>query len=73
MQIVSANEAAYESYGLCASEVVPVCRECAERYAQAANALLRSPATCLAAGPVAYLFWTREGRGFSAAALLFHP
>ena len=73
MQIVSANEAAYESYGLCASEVVPVCRECAERYAQAGNALLRSPATCLAAGPVAYLFWTREGRGFSAAALLSTP
>jgi CRISPR-associated protein Csd1 len=61
MQIVSANEAAYESYGLRASLVVPTCHECAERYAQAANALLRSQATCVTAGPLAYIFWTREG------------
>ena len=73
MQIVSANEPAYESYGLCASLIVPICRECAERYAQAANALLRSPATCLAAGPLVFLFWTREGRDFSVATLLFDP
>ncbi len=73
VQIVSANEPAYESYGLRASLVVPICRECAERYAQAANALLRSPATCLVAGPLVILLWTPEGRGFSAAALLFDP
>ena len=73
MQIVSVNEAAYESYGLCASLNVPICRECAERYAQAANALLRSSATCVTAGPVAYIFWTNEGQSPLIGRLLSDP
>ena len=73
MQIVSAAEDAYESYGLSASLVVPICAECAEHYAQAANALLRSRDTRLVVGPLVYLLWTSGGQGFSAARLLSDP
>lgn len=73
MQIVSAAEDAYESYGLSASLVVPICVECAEHYAQAANALLRSRDTRLVVGPLVCLLWTHRGRDSSAARLLSDP
>ena len=40
MTMVSANADAFESYGLKASLIAPVCRDCAERSARAYNALL---------------------------------
>ncbi len=73
MRIVSANETAFESYGLSESLVSPICHECAERYAQAANALLRSPTTCVTVGPLACLFWRAGGSCASVAALLRAP
>jgi CRISPR-associated protein Csd1 len=73
MQVVSANEAAFESYGLSASLVAPVCYPCAERYAQAANALLRDPQSRLIVGSLVYLFWTREQKPLNIVALLSQP
>ena len=73
MQLISANENAFESYGLSASLVAPICHVCAERYAQALNALLRGEQTRLIIGPIAYVFWTREEGTFSPVSLLSSP
>ena len=73
MQIVSANENAFESYGLQASLIAPVCHPCAEHYAQAANALLGDAQTHLRVGPAQFLFWTKGDNGFSPATLLSQP
>lgn len=58
--LVSANVDAFESYGLKASLIAPVCLECAEAYATAANYLLGQEATHLNIGQQSYIFWTRE-------------
>ena len=73
MQLISANENAFESYGLRASLVAPVCHTCAEQYAQALNALLRDEDTHLNVGGAALVFWTRQETGFSPTALLSRP
>lgn len=60
MNLISANESAYESYGLKASQIAPVKVEYAEKYANALNQLLQDEQTHLRLGPVVYVFWTRE-------------
>ena len=40
--LISANADAFESYGLKASQVAPICAECAEKFTNALNALLAS-------------------------------
>ena len=60
MNLISANESAYESYGLKASQIAPVKVEYAEKYANALNQLLKDEQTHLRLGPVVYVFWTRE-------------
>jgi CRISPR-associated protein Csd1 len=71
--LVSANAPAFESYGLKASLIAPVCRDCAERSAKAYNALLEKEDSRLTIGPVAYLFWTRRETGFNIATLFSQP
>lgn len=71
--LISANADAFESYGLESSLIAPTCRDCAERFTQAANALLRDEAGHLNIGPVAYLFWMREQSPFSIVNLLARP
>lgn len=73
MTLVSANAPAFESYGLKASLIAPVCRDCAERSAKAYNALLGKEDSRLNIGPLVYLFWTREPTGFNIAALFSQP
>ncbi|OIQ07765.1 type I-C CRISPR-associated protein Cas8c/Csd1 [Neomoorella thermoacetica] len=73
MALVSANAAAFESYGLQASLIAPICYDCAERYGKAANALIENDATHLRLGSCIYLFWTREPSNFSIASLLSNP
>ena len=73
MALVSANARAFESYGLEASRIAPVCRDCAERYAKAANALREREDSRLVVGPLLYLFWTREEAGFNVASFLSQP
>ena len=60
MNFVSANVAAFESYGLHASQIAPIKLELAEKYANALNALLRDPYTHLRVGSLVYAFWTRS-------------
>ncbi len=73
MALVSANSPAFESYGLKASLIAPTCATCAEKYAKAANALLRGEETSLMVGSQVYLFWTREKSSFSPIAFLRKP
>lgn len=73
MAMVSANARAFESYGLQASHIAPVCRDCAERYAKAANTLREKEDSRLVVGSLLYLFWTRQDTGFNIAALFFQP
>lgn len=71
--IVSANKAAFESYGLKASLIAPTCSECAEAYAKAANHLIAGERTHVELGPVVYLFWTKEKEEWSPVNLLSRP
>jgi CRISPR-associated protein Csd1 len=73
MAMVSANAPAFESYGLEASLIAPVCRDCAEGYAKAFNALREKEDSRLVVGPLVYLFWTREPTGFNIASLFSQP
>jgi len=73
MQLVSANANAFESYGLEASLIVPVCHTCAERYGQALNRLLRDERSHLNIGRTAYVWWTRDRHDFGLASLLTDP
>jgi CRISPR-associated protein Csd1 len=73
MAIISANVPAFESYGLEASLIAPTCPECGERFSKAANDLIENERTHITIGPLIYLCWTREDRGFSFASLLSAP
>ena len=73
MAIVSANSRTFESYGLQASRIAPICRDCAERCAKAYYFLRESEETHLLVGSLVYLFWTREPMGFSIASLFSQP
>ncbi|MGQ9688433.1 MAG: type I-C CRISPR-associated protein Cas8c/Csd1 [Desulfobaccales bacterium] len=73
MVLVSANAQAFESYKLSASNIAPVCRNCAERYAKAANALREKENSRLVVGSLLYLFWTRQETGFNIATFFSQP
>ncbi|GCE06140.1 type I-C CRISPR-associated protein Cas8c/Csd1 [Dictyobacter aurantiacus] len=59
MTLISANAAAFESYGLTASLIAPTCEACGERFGNALNELLRGPNTHIILPPLAYIFWVR--------------
>ena len=59
MAIVSANAAAFESYGLPRAQTSPISRPAGERFGQALNAVLASPAHHQSAGRITYIFWAR--------------
>lgn len=65
MAIISANSNAFESYGLKASLIAPTCRECSEKFSQAANSLLKSKQNSIRVGPLVYIFWTVGKTGLS--------
>ena len=71
--IVSANAAAFESYGLSASRTAPTCRECAESFTRGLNDLLSAENTHLVVGNATFVFWTREDAGFDLASFLHQP
>ena len=72
--IISANEEAYESYGLHASLIAPICAPCAERMTKALNYLLADPATRLSFGDSAvFVFWTRQETDFPFLDMLKSP
>lgn len=71
--LISANADAFESYGLKASLVSPVCQDCAERFSKALNSLLSDPSTSLRMPPLVYAFWARADSGFNLATILSDP
>lgn len=71
--MISANSDAFESYGLSASLISPVCRACGEAFANSANFMIRSDQNHLRVGPTIYLFWTKEEVGFNPVMVLSQP
>jgi CRISPR-associated protein Csd1 len=58
--LISANSSAFESYGLEASLVSPICSPCAESVTRALNTLLADSASRVRIDPAVFTFWTRE-------------
>lgn len=73
MALISANANAYESYGLKASLIAPICHSCAEDTHKSLNELLASRQTCLHVGPVTYVAWTREPTETNFLTLISSP
>jgi CRISPR-associated protein Csd1 len=73
LALISANQQAFESYGLEESLIAPTCQDCGERFSKAANDLIEDERTHITIGPLVYLFWTREEQGFSIPSLLSTP
>lgn len=71
--VISANERAYESYGLKNSLIAPTCVSCAEKYGNALNALLAHEDTHLRVGAQVFVFWTVEETTFQPGRLLSTP
>lgn len=63
LTLISANAAAFESYGLVASLIAPTCETCGERFGNALNELLRRQETHIVIPPLAYVFWLRDKGG----------
>ena len=72
--LISANSGAFESYGLRASEVAPVCYECGEKYLNALNKLLADDSTHLQVGNVlVYVFWTAKDTASNPGTMFSEP
>ncbi len=71
--LVSANAGAFESYGLKASQIAPMCQSCAEAYGNALNALLADKSSSIWMKEGAYAFWTRKASTFSVVKLITEP
>ncbi len=71
--LISANNPAFESYGLEASLIAPTCQDCGERFSKAINVLIEGEDTHITIGQLVYLFWTKDEVPFSVASLLSRP
>lgn len=71
--LVSANYEVFESYGLERGSTCSVCAECGERFGKALNELLRSQRHHFRAGPVVFVFWTRDEAEFDPLRLIERP
>jgi len=71
--LISANAAAFESYGLDASLIAPTCATCGERFTKAANDLLASQSSRIIIGGAAFIFWTREKVDFDFLSFFNDP
>ena len=71
--IISANSDAFESYGLRASQVAPICQECAEGFTRGLNDLLSEESTRFRTGNGAFVFWTREAHDFDFFTMMSAP
>ena len=58
--LISANDDAFESYGLEHSRIAPLCEVCAHEVCSALNALLRQRETHIRGRALAYVFWAAE-------------
>jgi CRISPR-associated protein Csd1 len=71
--IISANEEAFESYGLVHSLIAPTCRECAEKFTYSINTLIETESTHLTIENIVYIYWTRRPSRFNPFTLLKDP
>ncbi|MEA3407439.1 MAG: type I-C CRISPR-associated protein Cas8c/Csd1 [Chloroflexota bacterium] len=71
--IISANEEAYESYGLERSHIAPICLDCAESTTMALNRLLRLDDHHLRFSTGVYVFWTRGEEEWNPVGFLSQP
>lgn len=71
--LISANEKAFESYGLEASRVAPTCESCGELFTKALNELLATEGNSYRIGSAAVVFWTREETPFSVRSFFDRP
>ena len=73
-KLISANDKAFESYGLEASAVAPTCLDCAEGFTRGLNKLLANRASNISVGGAKFVFWTSEqAEGFDLVAFLDKP
>jgi len=63
--LVSANENAFESYGLEQSYTAPKCKSCTVKYAQGLNNLLQDEQTSLHLNKAVYIFWSQNEQAVS--------
>ncbi|MFW6456882.1 MAG: type I-C CRISPR-associated protein Cas8c/Csd1 [Planctomycetota bacterium] len=70
VQLITANESAFESYGLKASEIAPVCVICAELYGRALRYLFDSDHHKMRIASTTHVYWTREPEEFNPWNLL---
>ena len=59
--LISANCAAFESYGWERAQTSPISREAAERFTKALNKLIEGERTHITIGGLVYVFWTDKG------------
>lgn len=71
--IISANENAFESYGLKASQIAPTCIECGDRFTKALNYLLSDDSHHVWFSSLIFAFWTRQSVGFNFATFIKDP
>lgn len=71
--LVSANAAAFTSYGLENSLTSPISRDAAERFTKGLNDLLGKQESRFYVGSLVYVFWTREPTEFSPGTILSRP
>lgn len=71
--LVSANNAAFESYGLKRAQTAPMNRDVAERVVKALNRLIARGSSRVIVGNVVYVFWTREGPDDRIGLMLREP
>jgi CRISPR-associated protein Csd1 len=71
--LISANAEAFESYGLEASLIAPICEECADGFTKAVNELLGSERNSIRLGGAAFVFWTREPVQFDFRSYMDDP
>ena len=71
--LISANENAFESYGLEASRISPICEQCAEKFTKSLNDLLATEANNYRIGKAVCVFWTREETPFSVRSFFDKP
>ena len=71
--LISANFKAAESYGLEASNISPICQECAEGFTRGINTLLEGDRSRFRTSSSAFIFWTREDAEFDFGKVMEQP
>ncbi|MGA7672775.1 MAG: type I-C CRISPR-associated protein Cas8c/Csd1 [Nitrolancea sp.] len=71
--IISANNAAFESYGLHASLIAPTCADCGEKFTLALNELLKEELSHRVLGGSVMVCWTRQDIQFDFLGSFFDP